>query len=425
MSLLTNIASYVARFGTRGGALAERTGTQLNLPSAPLIGGQQVVSADVGLQLADVWACCDRRANVIASLPLHVYNVDMAGVKTPARTTRLYQLLHERPNPRMTPFQFWRAMMLNHDLRGNAYARIIRAPGEGEREASALWPMPADQVEQFVADSGEVWYLYRLGDVVYVYPAEDVLHLQNLGNGTTGFAKIEFMSTTIQEAKSQASQATKTFAAGGKPTAVLMTDKVLRPDQRVSLLARFGEMANGNDARLFILEAGLQYQALSATPEQLQLLQSRQHTTEEICRWFDVPPVLVYHSNVTAWGSGIEQIVEGWHKFTIGPLVESLRQSVRKSVLTTRQRANMAAEFNLDALLRASPAARFTLYATAVQNGILDRDEVRQLENWPARGKGADVLTAQSNLTTLDKIGQDPPAVPGASNAGTQDPVAQ
>ena len=38
--------------------------------------------------------------------------------------------------------EFWRAQMMNHDLRGNAYARIDRA---ADGEPIALWQLRATQ----------------------------------------------------------------------------------------------------------------------------------------------------------------------------------------------------------------------------------------------------------------------------------------
>jgi HK97 family phage portal protein len=197
----------------------------------------------------------------------------------------------------------------------------------------------------------------------------------------------------------------------------------MRPDQRASLLERFAEMAHGNMARLQVLEADMKYQQLSMSPEDQQLLDTRKFSVEEICRWFDVPPVLVHHSNVTTWGSGIEQIVDGFHKLTIRPLLVSVEQALRKRVMTPRQRASMTAEFSLDALLRGSLKDRLDAYAKAVQNGLKTRNECRQLENDPPVA-GADELTAQSNLLPLAKLGSQG-TTGGLNNAPAQDSIAQ
>lgn len=396
------------------GALAEGSGVQNPVPAAALVDDTANIGPDGALQLAAVWAAVERRANTIASLPCFVYRQMANGQKELARDSRLYSLLHDSPNARMTPFEFWRAMLLNHDLRGNAYARIERAaPAAGESigEAISLWPMPADQVETRVLDDGSMVYVYRLDNDVAVLSEQSVLHLKNLGNGTTGFAKLEFMRATTDElAKAQAS-ASKVFGNGGKPTGVLMVDGLLKEEQRAKLRESFAGLATGNTARLAVLEANMKYQQLSISPEDQQLLESRKFGVEEVCRWFDVPPVLVHHANVTTWGSGIEQIVDGFHKLTIAPLLKNVEQALRKRVMTPRQRVELVAEFSHDALLRGNIKDRFEVYQKGLTNGVMTVNEARQLENLPPVD-GGDQITIQGNLVPLSQIGQT-----GGSNA--------
>lgn len=414
------ITSMLGWFGLGANALSETSGEQNNRPAGPLVSGVENITIDGALQLSAVWSCVDRRANVVASLPLFVYRArGNSGQKDLARETRLYQVLHDSPNNRMTPMDFWRVMLLNHDLRGNAYARIDR---DNRGEVVSLWPMPADQVEPRVMDDGSVVYLYRVGDDVAALAEENVLHLKNLGNGTVGFAKLDFMRVTTDEVAKAQQSASKLFGTGGKPTGVLMVDSVLKPDQREAIRASFGQMTtSGSTGRLFVLEANMKYQQLGISPEDQQLLESRQFGVEEICRWFDVPPVLAHHSNVTTWGSGIDSIMDGWYKLSVRPLLVAIEQAITKRVLSPAQRATLSVEFNFDALLRGNAKDRSELYSRNVQNGIMTRNECRQLENLPPM-PGADELTAQINLVPLAMMGQQQQ---GGGNAATQDPIAQ
>jgi HK97 family phage portal protein len=404
-----------------GGALSERRGAQDALPNSALVDDTRLVGPDAALQIAAVWACIERRANVIASLPFFVYDrAGPSGQKELARASRLYSLLHDSPNARMTPFEFWRAMMMNHDLRGNAYARIERDARTGE--AIALWPMPADQVLPYVLPDGDMVYQYRIDGDVAVLAEENVLHLKNLGNGTVGLSKLEFMRATTDESAKAQTTASRLFGTHGKPTGVLMVDSVLRNDQRDAIRRNFAEMAAGNTGRLFVLEAKMDYKQLSLSPEDQQLLESRRYGVEEICRWFDVPPVLAHHSNVTTWGTAIESIMEGWYKLTIGPMLKSIEQAVTKRVLTPSQRTRQVVEMSFDALLRSSAKDRADLYARNVQNGIMTRNECRQLENLPPV-VGGDELTAQTNLAPISMLGQLQSQ--GGANAASQNDLAQ
>jgi HK97 family phage portal protein len=411
-----NILSRIAGWFGWGGALGQNTGKQSGAPSGSLISGIPPVGVDGALQISAVWSAVSRIAKTISTLPLMVYEGSRRDL---ARTSSLWQLFHESPNSRMTPCEFWIAMLLNLLFRGNAYARIDRDPNG---EAYALWPMSADQVEMSVLDDGSVAYLYRLGANVVALAAENVLHLKEMGNGTVGLARLDYMKVTTAEAASAQSAANKLFTSGGKPTGVLMIDKTLSPDQRTSLQARFAEMAIGNDARLFLLEADMKYQQINMSPQDMQLLSTRQFTIQEIGRWFDVPAILMNQTEgTTTLGSSAEDIIDSFHLLTIRPALVSIEQAVRKRVLTAAQRSRYTVEFSQDAIHRANIETRIEVYSKAVQNGLKTRNECRQLENDPPI-PGGDELTAQTNLAPLHMLGKIKPV--GGSN-GTQDSIAQ
>lgn len=410
------ITSFLGWFGWAG-ALGEQSGRQNSGASGSLIPGTQALAPDGALQLSTVWACISLIANIIASLPLFVYTRSDKGQRELARDSLLWQILHDSPNSRMTPMEFWVALLLNLLLRGNAYARIER---NDTGEAIAIWPMASDQVEPWLLPDGTLVYKYTVGSDVAVLSADNVLHIKGMGNGTTGLDRLDYMRASTTEAANAQGAASTLFASHGKPSGILMIDKVLNRDQRDAVRNNFSAMSEGGTNRLFLLEADTKYQQLTLTPADQQLLETRRFTVEELCRWFGVPPVLVGHSNVTAWGSGIEQLIDGFHKLVIGPMVVNLQQAIAKRVLTPAQRARLSVEFSLDALLRASLKDRMEIYAKAVQNGLKTRNECRQLENDPPV-TGGDQLTAQTNLAPLDMLGK----IQGGGNAAQKDPIAQ
>lgn len=414
---MNRIFSTLAGWFGWAGAIGDRPGRQVSGASGSLVEGSRALAPDGALQLSTVWACVSLLANIIASLPLFVYTRSAGGQRQLARDALLWQVLHDSPNARMTPMEFWVAMLLNLLLRGNAYARIER---NDAGDAVALWPMPADQVEAWLLPDGTLTYKYTLASGVAVLDASNVLHIKGMGNGTTGLDRLDYMRASTSEAANAQGAASTLFANHGKPSGILMIDRVLTKEQRAAIKNNFLEMTESGTNRLFVLEAEMKYSSINLTPADQQLLETRRYTVEELCRWFGVPPVLVGHSNVTAWGSGIEQLIDGFHKLVIGPAVVNLQQAITKRVLSPVQRARYTVEFSLDALLRASLKDRMEIYAKAVQNGLKTRNECRQLENDPSI-PGGDELTAQTNLAPLHMLGK----VKGASNAATENAVAQ
>ncbi len=395
MNILTSW--FTGLFGGR--ALADSTGKQTSGPATSMVDGTQPVTIDNALQISAVWASAAVIANTIGTLPLLVYENKLDGMRILARGSSLWVLLHTSPNARMTSAEFWTAMLLNLALRNNAYARIER---DEAGEAYTLWPMAADQVEVQIIGN-EAVYLYRVGNDVAALAADSVLHIKGMGNGTMGLSRLDYMRATTSEAANSTAAANKLFSSNGKPTGVLMVDNVLSPAQREAIRANFAEMQVGNTSRLFVLEANMKYQQLSLAPEDMQLLETRHFGVEEIARWFGVPPVLIGHSNVTTWGSGIEQIVEGFYKFTVRPVLVGIEQAVAKRVLTPAQRARYTVEFNFDGLLRVNIKDRAEVYSKMLQNGVYTRNEARQLENMPPV-PGGDKITVQSNLVELANL---------------------
>lgn len=381
-----------------GGPLGTASGQQIPLPVEPILDQTKNVTPDAALQISAVFACVELLAQTISTLPLYVYKEMGNGGRTPDKG-RLWMLLHERPNAWMTPSEFLSAMVVNRMLRGNAYAQIIR---DSEGDPIAMVPLSPDQMEVSVTAGGEVYTYYQDG-VISVIAPENIIHWKGLGNGYIGLSKLEYMRATADEAISAQDNASRLYGSYSKPSGVLQTDSALNDEQLSAVFERFKGMSRGG-AGLYVVDRGLKYQQLSLTPADAQLLQTRQFSVEEICRWFGVPGVLVGSTATTTWGSGIQQIVEGFHKFTIGPLCKQLEQALSRRLVGVTD-MDTTIEFKLDGFLRTTPEARASFYSTMAQNGAMTRNEIRRLENLPPV-EGGDALTAQSNLVPIEKLGE-------------------
>ena len=68
------------------------------------------------------------------------------------------------------------------------------------------------------------------------------------------------------------------------------------------------------------------------------------------------------------------------------------------------------AEHNVNGLLRGDHTSRAAFYVSALQNGWMTINEIREAENLNPIGPEGDKHFVQLNMTTLDKMGQEPPA---------------
>ena len=83
------------------------------------------VNIESALGITAVYACVRVLADGVAALPLPLYRRLPRG-KERAPDHPLYRLLHDQPNPWMTPYTLKETLMGHVLLRGNAYANIVR-----------------------------------------------------------------------------------------------------------------------------------------------------------------------------------------------------------------------------------------------------------------------------------------------------------
>lgn len=389
------------------GSTGQQDGIQFGEPFTKVYDRTQDYGIDGALQVSAVWASVELLTDNIASLPLFVYRkaTGPEGHKTLARDTQLYDLLHTSPNRRHTSVEYWQYMTLNYLVRGNAYARLVR---NDAGEVIEMWPLSSDQVEVEVLKDRSVIYKYSYEGQIAVYNENSILHWKDKGNGTIGMSRLDYMRSSVGLAIDAQNHSRNTFRKSGKRPGVFMIDKLLTAEQRNAIRANYSGLVEGSEDDLLVLEAGAKFEALSLSPVDLQMMETRRFSVEDIARWFGIPSVMINDTaKTTTWGTGIDQIIQGFYKFRLRPMLESLEQCIERRVLTPRQRELYSVEFSLEAILRGSYLDRLEAGSKAVQNGLMTRNEWRQLENLPPV-EGADILTAQVNLAPVNQLGQAP-----------------
>lgn len=388
----------------RGNSTEQRPGTQNPAPLTSAHDDSPTIGVDSALQVSTVWACVTLIVENISSLPLMVYTVDANDQRRVAKESRLYMIMHDSPNRRQTSMEFWVFMILNLVLRGNAYARIDR---DTSGEVIALWPLAADQIEVVVAEDGSLVYVYYYNNKGVVYTENEIMHLRGMGNGVVGMAPLDYMRSSVGVATEAQNHTKRIFKKDARRPGMLMSDVVLTDEQRKAVKKNFGDIVTGGGAELYVIEAQFKFEPLGMSPADIQLLETRQFAVQDLARWFGVPSVLINDmTQSTSLGSSVNEIMDAFYKLKLRPMLELIEQVLNQRVLTARQRSQgFVAEFNFDALLRASLKDRMEIYAKAVQNGIYDRNEARKKENLQERD-GAGELTAQVNLMPVSMLGK-------------------
>jgi HK97 family phage portal protein len=366
----------------------------------------EVVSPRTSLSIGTVYACARLISQTIATLPCQFYKSDKDGRGTLARDHPLYVLLHDQPNMDMTAVTFWEAVVACILLWGNAYIEIQRI---GNRIV-ALAPMVPDRLTARKNSDGSITYFYSWMGIVRELQEEQVMHIKGFTlDGMHGLSIVGQARETLGISLAADKSAASFFRNGMKPSMVFSIDKFLPEAQRKRFEEETRDKLVGaiNSGGWALLEGGMKADAISIKPEDAQLLATRAFSVEEICRWFGVQPVMIGHmEKSTAWGTGLEQMNLWFLTYTLRPLLKSIEQSIRMSLLNPGEKSVYYAEFNVDALLRADSAGRAALMTALADHGLRTRNELRALDN-VAPLDGGDDLTVQSNLIPIQLLGKE------------------
>lgn len=362
----------------------------------------KVVSVNKSLQLSTTWACVRLLSETISTLPIKLYERRADGSRLTATNHPLFSVICKKPNAEMTVARFLNQVVASVCLWGNAY---IEEPRVGTR-VIALHPLLPQNMSVKRLDTGRLKYTYTEKGEQRVIPEENLIHIRGFGlDGMCGMLPVHTGRDVFGGAMSADEAAYKIFAQGMQASGILSADGTMTDDQRERFRKKLEKFTGSKNAgKILVAEAGMKYQNITMNPEAAQMLQTRAFSVEEICRWFRVPPFMVGHMDKqSSWASSVEGLNMQFLTNTLRPILENIEQELDRCLLNNDDRYYV--EFNVEGLLRADSAGRASYYTQMLQNGVFNRNEVRQLENQPPM-PGGDIYTVQSNMIALERLGE-------------------
>ena len=385
-----------AWFGLGSRSLSRNRGVQIIEPQERT--GEQIepVSFDTAMQLSAFWAAARLWAETIGSLPVKVQEWNGSDwVDDPNADLSL--LLTSRMNRYQNRVEFFESFVLNHVVFGNAYAAKIT----NENRLIGLMCLSAGQMEVEMLGDGSVVYHYHHDTGVHTYAAESIWHWKMFGNGIVGLSPLGYARNAVSVGLAGDRRIGQVFKNAGKPSGVLTMDGVLKDEQRQLVRKRFKELTEGPTDTLMVLEGSMKFDAISMSPTDVQLLDSRRFQVEDVARFMDVPSVLINDTaGTTAWGSGISEIMRGWYKRSLRNRVNSLQESMIQSLVPVERRKSVRIRHDFDDLLKLDRKERMESNRAGINAAIITPNEARQDEDLPPMD-GGDILYANGALQPL------------------------
>mgnify|MGYP001392644267 CR=1 FL=1 len=341
------------------------------------------LSARAAENLSTVLACTTSIATALAYVPALVYRRDGNGNRIEVATHPLSRLVKGGVNPRQTWPDFLEHWIASTLLTGNGLAEIVRG-GNGQLAGLAWHPWSNVTVQEL--SSGRLAYDVSDGRGRSRRLLEgEVLHLRDrTDDGRIGRSRLSRAAETVEGVDLANRHARQFLANGASPSGVIEHPGTMTADQRTNLRDQFASRHSGasNAGSTLILDGGLTWKASQISPEDAELLETRKFGVIEICRLFQVPPPIVqaYENNTF---TNAAQAGLWFATFCLAPWARKIEAEFARSVFPTASGYEL--ELDLSGFLRGDPETRWNAHKIALETGVLDPDEVRQVEGWNPR----------------------------------------
>ena len=346
------------------------------------------------------WACVMQLAKLYATLPWSAYSKDSAGNRKDAPLP--VRNILASPNRWMNSYEFRFVMALNFELSGEAYAII----GRTSRGVPAyLIPVPTGAVMSRINDNGDL--IYNINGKVYA--KDEILAIKHTPSGITSVLPPAYYASSDLELEKKCKEMQMEYFDGASVIGNLIkVPSSLTPEQKAQIKAGF-DTTNG--FRNVVIDNRVEVVPIQVNNADVgKLVEAQKWSARQVASRFGVPGFFVGLTE-GAYNNLEDQNIY-FMTYCLNPRLRAWEEALTASLCTGQEYV----EFNREGLLQANSTAKIAFYNAALNNGWMNRNEIRAKENLPSLGEDGDVFFMQSAMSTVDRI------ISGDSGSGGYNP---
>jgi len=345
-----------------------------------------------------------RIATAFAKVPFRIYRKRVT--KKGQRTEILDHLVNHvltTPNPYSTRFDLWEATTAFAELTGNSYWELV---SEGKKPPEEIYVLRPDRIEIKSSKKRLVEnYQFEVNGRKVLFLPEDILHFKYFSSisdlyGTSASASAE--KSVILDLYALQFNA-QFFKAGARLMGTLETDRHLSDKAFKRLegkwIGRYGGVAKS--FKTAVLEEGLKYKPIASTHTDMEFIEQRKMTREEVLAAYGVPPAIVGLFEYANYANSLEQKRLFWED-TMVPKLKKVEENV-SSFFLPRYGPRLVGEFDLSVIqaLQESEEAKQKIACGLTDSGIMTRNESRHEFYQLDPVDGGDKITIRGKYITL------------------------
>tara|TARA_Y100000593_G_scaffold19572_2_gene39180 strand:+ start:1719 stop:3359 length:1641 start_codon:yes stop_codon:yes gene_type:complete len=340
------------------------------------------VSPEKSLGYPAVWRGINIRSGTLGRLPLNVLRREATG-KQRDESHPAFKLLRDAPNRDQSAKEFIQLLEAHSILSGGGFAFIDR---NSFGQPTALIPLDPEKVIPY-RENGRLGYsIMQEGKMIVELP-ENILHIHGLSwDGINGLGIIDILRDSIGLGLAAQKYQSVFFRNGAAPMTVIELPNALRNKEAIERFrSMWGRRHQGieNAHQPALLENGAQLKTFSVSPQDAQMLATRDFEIKQIANIIGIPAYLLGDSTRTSFAS-LEVEQRTFLRDLMDPIT-NWESEVSRKLLSEQEREDRThvIEFNKESIERPDLMTQVNALTVQVNNGLLTLDEARNKMNMP------------------------------------------
>lgn len=329
---------------------------------------------ETALTLSAFYNAIDILSDDIAKLPKSVFKKEDKD-RNKVDQHEINYLLSVRPNPKMSPYSFWKTIETLRLIKGNAYVQIIRNASTGKQIA---WYILKNEDVKVLETNENLYYKHK----EQLIDSADILHFKGFSlDGKVGVGVVTYAANQLGVSLEAQAYGTTIYKNRGLSYGVIESDLDVDDDNKKLISEGFTSKLAANSPHVApVLDEGFKYKSIAITPAETQFLETNKNGIIEVCRWLNIAPHKLKELNNANYSNIYQQSIEHVQDSVL-PRVMAAEQELNYKCFSTKEQESLYTKFNISVLLRGDLTAKSQFYTAMVYASIYTPNEVRALED--------------------------------------------
>lgn len=295
-----------------------------------------------GRSVSWVYIAVNRIANAAAQIPYQLVKADRKGkpnavVDGPANGLRR---LLSNPNPYYSWFDFVNNIQTNLDLTGNAFIELAEL--DASMRPHELYCLNPAKAKVVPGPHGPQGYVYDVNGTKIKYRAEEIIHIKytHPANDWYGIGPLAASALSLELDRGAMDWNRNFLAKGAWPAGAIETENDIGDEAAARLKTEIKKIAQrGKEGvgQILLLTGGLKYHSIALSPKEVDWLDARRMSRDEILAIFGCPFAvagLFSNEQTTARSAGVNQQVVNFYLFTIFPKIQLIYSALNRALVS-------------------------------------------------------------------------------------------